>query len=157
MGSREKWSAAARDVTGQEVRDAVPMARTKPGGVLYTVLGVLAFAAVVFPYEFGVLPGPRLLVFFVGAVAMSAIWQAGKTPVFAVSTPTGLVVVSSTRWRLKPTAPVLGPLDPAAVSGPTGWLNNDYDIGGVRHQVGWQVKGRFEQMLEAARSAHAAS
>jgi hypothetical protein len=142
---------------GEEVRDALPMTRSKPGAVLYTVLGVLAFAAVVFPYEFGLLPGPQLLVFFVGALAMTLIWQLGKVPVFAVLTPTGLVVVSSLRWRLKPTAPVLGPLDPAAVSGPTGLLNNSYDIAGARHLVGWQVRGRFEQMLAAARSEHAPS
>jgi hypothetical protein len=157
MASREKWSAAAREVVGQEVRDALPMTRSKPGAVLYTVLGVLAFAAVVFPYEFGLLPGPQLLVFFVGAFAMTLIWQLGKVPVFAVLTPTGLVAVSGSRWSARPMAPVLGPIDPATVSGPTGLLNDSYVIAGARHLVGWQVKGRFAQMLAAARSEHAPS
>lgn len=97
MGSREKWRAAAREVTGQEVREAVPVARIKPGGPLFTVVGVLAFAAVVYPYELGLIPGPRLLVFFVGAFAMSLIWQLGgrrsssssRRPASSRSTPPG--------------------------------------------------------------------
>ncbi|MFC5178124.1 hypothetical protein [Nocardioides taihuensis] len=157
MGSREKWRAAAREVTGQEVREAVPVARIKPGGPLFTVVGVLAFAAVVYPYELGLIPGPRLLVFFVGPFAMSLIWQLGRTPVFVLLTPTGLVAVHTSRWRLKPTTPVLGPVDPASVRGPSGLLGNAYDIGGARHQVGWQVRGRFEQMLAVARGEPATS
>lgn len=157
MGSREKWTAAARDVTGQEVRDVVPVGRLEEGGRLWTVLGVLVFAAVVFTVGLLALPAPKILVYFVGALAMSLIWQLGRRPVFVVQTPTGLVVTSSTRWRLMPVAPVLGPLDPASVSGPTGLMRNTYAIGGLRHQVGLPAKKRFEEMVAGARGARATS
>jgi hypothetical protein len=155
MGPREKWTAAARDVVGQDVADVVPLGRFEEGGRLWTVLGVLVFGAIVFADEFVGLPGPRILVYFVGALAMTLIWQLGRKPVFVVRTPTGLVVTSSSRWSPRPAAPVLGPLDPATVSGPTGLLHNTYVIGGLRHQVGLPAKKRFEEMVAAARGEHA--
>jgi hypothetical protein len=50
---------------------------------------------------------------------------------------------------------VLGPLDPAVLTGPSGLLRNAYDIGGTRHRVGLPHRGRFEQMLAVSRSDHA--
>ena len=155
MAAREKWVAAAAEVVGGEVREAVPLARRRPGGGLYFAAGAAVFAVFVFLHEFGVFPGPTLLVYFVGAFPMAVLFQLANDLVFAVLTPTGVVVTGSSRWMPRPTPPVLGPLDPAVVSGPSGLLRNSYDIGGIRHQVGWQHKGRFEQMLAAARRDHA--
>ena len=156
MTTREKWTTAAAEVVGREVGEAVPLARRRQGSGLYVAAGAAVFAVFVFLHEFGVIPGPSILVYFVGALPMAVLFQLANDPVFAVLTPTGIVVTGSSRWVPRPTPPVLGPLDPAAVSGPSGLLGNSYDIGSVRHQVGWQHKGRFEQMLAVARSDHAA-
>jgi hypothetical protein len=83
---------------------------------------------------------------------MALMFQLAHDIVFVVLTPAGLVVTRGSRWVPRPEAPVLGPLDPAVVRGPSGLLRNGYDIGGTRHRVGWQHKARFEQMLAAARS-----
>lgn len=157
MTSREKWVAAAREVTGQDVGDVVPLGRLEEGSRLWVVLGVLVFAAIVFTDELLDLPVPKLVVYLVGSLAMSLIWQVGRVPVFVVDTTTGLVVTSSTRWRLLPVAPVLGPLDPASVSGPVGLMRNTYVVGGRRHQVSLPARSRFEEMVTAARGEHAAS
>lgn len=73
MGSREKWVAAAREVTGHDVQDAVPLVRRKPQGWTYLLVGGLLFAPVVLLDEFGLVPGPRLVAYFLGALAMSLV------------------------------------------------------------------------------------
>ena len=151
MAAKERWTRAASDVLGQQVLDVVPVARRKPGATPYYVAGVAVFAAVVFLHEFGVVPGPTIVAYFAGALPMSVLFQMTADLVFVARTPTGLQVLEGSRWNPTPQLPALGPLDPALVSGPRGLLRNSYDVGGRTHQVGWQHKGRFEQMLAAAR------
>lgn len=143
---------AAAEVVGGEVRDAVPLVRRRPGGGRWIAGGVAVFAVLVFLHGLGMVPGPRALVYLPGAFAMSLMFQMANDLVFVVLTPAGLVVTGSTRWVPRPVPPVLGPLDPRVVSGPDGLLRNSYDVGGTRHQVGWQHRARLEQMLAAARS-----
>ena len=114
-----RWDEAAAEVVQAPVTDAVPLARRKDGWWLYYLAGGGCFAVVVFLYQFGVIPGPTLLAYVLGAIPMSVLFQLSLTPVFAVLTPTGIQVTSGARWRPRPVAPVLGPLDPRVVSGPT--------------------------------------
>jgi hypothetical protein len=151
VAAKERWARAASDVLGQQVVDVVPVARKKPGAAPYYVAGVAVFAAVVFLHQFGIVPGPTILAYFVGALPMAVLFQMAADVVFVALTPSGLQVLEGSRWNPTPQPPALGPLDPALVSGPRGLLRNSYDVGGRTHQVGWQHKGRFEQMLAAAR------
>ncbi len=142
-----RWDEAAAEVVHAPVTDAVPLARRKDGWWLYYLAGGGCFAVVVFLYQVGVIPGPTLLAYVLGAIPMSVLFQLSLTPVFAVLTPTGIQVTSGARWRPRPVAPVLGPLDPRVVSGPRGLFGNAFDIAGQRHQVGLPQKARFQRML----------
>lgn len=147
MASQEKWTAAASEVLGTPVSAAVPLTRRREGGGVLMVLGFVAFAAVVVLFVSGILPGPRLLAYFLGALAMSLLIQLGQQPVFAARTADGIQVISSTRWSPQPTGPVLGPLDPATVDGPRGVFRNAFIIGGVLHRTSPAQRARFQEML----------
>lgn len=142
--------AAATEVLDTSVSEVVSLARQKDGGGVFFVAGTAIFAVVVFLHEFGVIPGPTLLVYLAGALPMSLLFQLALDPVFAAQTPAGIQVTSSTRWIARPVGPALGPLDPAVVSGPHGLWRNAFDIAGVRHRTPIWHRARFQRMLLAA-------
>ena len=118
MASQERWTAAAAEVLGTPVAAAVPLSRRRQGGGVLMLLGFVAFAVVVVLFVSGIVPGPRLLAYFLGALVMSVLIQLGQEPVFAAQTAHGIQMIGSSRWTPHPTGPVLGPLDPATVDGP---------------------------------------
>ena len=147
MASQERWTAAAAEVLGTPVTAAVPLARRRPGGGVLMLLGFVAFAVVVVLFVSGIVPGPRLLAYFLGALVMSFLIQLGQEPVFAAQTADGIQLVGSSRWSPHPTGPALGPLDPATVDGPRGVFRNAFVIGGVLHRTSATQRGRFQEML----------
>ena len=151
MASIEKLAATAADVLDAPVSEIVPLARQKGGGGAFFGAGAAVFGVVVFLHEFGVIPGPTLVVYLAGAFLMSLLFQMALEPVFAALTPAGIQMTSSTRWIPRPVVPPLGPLDPAIVSGPHGLWRNAFDIAGVRHRVAIWQRGRFQRILAAAR------
>ncbi len=148
MASQEKWSAAASQVVGEPVSEAVPLARQKEGGTVLMVLGFVLFAVVVVVVNL-VLPVSRFWGYFVGAALMATCIQLAQEPLFAVRTPGGIRMTGSTRWTPRPIEPPLGPLDPAIVTGPLGLWRNVYVIGGVKHRTSAWQSGRFRKMLGA--------
>ena len=153
MAAQQKWSAAASEVLGTPVSDAVPLARRKPGSGGWMAGGIVIFAVVVFLHNFGVIPGPTLLIYLVGAIPMSFMFQLANRTVFAAQTPDGIQMINSTRWSPTPVGPPLGPVDPATVTGPHGLFRNAFDIAGVRHRTAAWQRGRFEQMLRSGGQA----
>ena len=151
MASTEKLAATAADVLDAPVSEIVSLARQKDGGGMFFGAGAAVMAVVVFLHEFGVIPGPTLVVYMAGALPMALLFQMTLEPVFAALTPAGIQMTSSTRWIPRPVGPPLGPLDPAAVSGPHGLLPNAFDIAGVRHRTPIWQRARFQRMLAAAR------
>ena len=146
MAAQEKWAAAAAEVVGAPVSGAVPLARRRDGGVALFVAGAVLFALVVLVFNLW-LPDQRFLGYFVGALLMSLCIQLGQEPVFAVRTPDGIQMTSSTRWSPNPVTPPLGPLDPATVSGPGGLFRNVFEIGGVKHRTSATQSRRFRELL----------
>ena len=98
MASQERWTAAAADVLGTPVAAAVPLSRRRQGGGVLMLLGFVAFAVVVVLFVSGIVPGPRLLAYFLGALVMSVLIQLGQEPVFAAQTAHGIQMIGSSRW-----------------------------------------------------------
>ncbi len=146
MAAQQKWAAAAAEVVGAPVSDAVPLARRKDGGVALFVVGIVVFALAVLVFQV-VLPDQRFFGYFLGALLMSVFIQLGQEPVFAVRTPDGIHMTSSTRWSPNPVGPPLGPLDPATVSGPGGLFRNVFEIGGVKHRTSATQSRRFRDLV----------
>ena len=146
----KKWAAAAAEVIHAPVSDAVPLSRTKDAPVGYFLGGAASFAVITFLHQFGFIPGPTLLVYLVAATPMSLMFQLALEPMFAVLTPSGIQILSSTRWILKPVAPGLGPLDPDVVTGPHGLTRNAFEISGITHRVPIWHRARFTRMLAHA-------
>ena len=146
MAAQQKWTAAAAQVVGAPVSDAVPLARRKDGGVALFVVGIVVFALVVVVFNL-VIPDQRFFGYFLGALLMSVFLQLGQEPVFAVRTPEGIQMTSSTRWSPQPVGPALGPLDPATVSGPGGLFRNVFEIGGVKHRTSATQSRRFRELV----------
>jgi hypothetical protein len=152
VAARERWVVAATEILGTPVEEAVPLARSKEAPAAYFLGGAAIFGTITFLHEFGLIPGPTLVVYLVAATPMSLMFQMAFEPMFAVLAPTGIQMVSSTRWFPKPVAPALGPLDPATVTGPHGFARNAFEISGMTHRVPIWHRGRFQRMLaDAAR------
>jgi hypothetical protein len=149
MSAQEKWAAAAAEVVGAPVSEAVPLARRREGGVALLVVGALVFALVVVVFNV-LVPEQRFFGYFLGALLMTLCVQLGQEPVFAVRTPDGIHMTSSTRWSPSPVGPALGPLDPAAVSGPAGLFRNVFEIGGVKHRTSATQSRRFRDLVGQA-------
>jgi len=150
MAARQRWTRAASEVLGMPVSEAIPLARRRPGASMLMVLGFLFFALVVFAFTFGLVPGPRLLAYAIGAAGMAVLLQLGQEPVFAALTPHGIQMTSSSRWAPSPTAPPLGPLDPTTVDGPGGLFRNVFVVNGVTHRTPATQSRRMKQMLDQA-------
>ena len=146
MAAQERWAAAAAEVVGAPVSAAVPLARRRDGATGYLVIGAVGFALSVAVFAVAV-PDQRFLGYFLGALLMAVFIQAGHEPVFAVRTPDGIQMTSSTRWSPTPVAPALGPLDPATVNGPAGLFRNVFVIAGVTHRTAATQSGRFQELL----------
>ena len=146
MAAQEKWAAAATEIVGAPVSQAVPLARRREGATAYLVMGGVGFALAVLVFNLA-MPDQRFFGYFLGALVLAAFMQAGQEPVFAVRTPTGIQMTGSTRWSPHPVGPALGPLDPATVSGPAGLFRNVFVINGVQHRTSAAQSGRFRQML----------
>lgn len=146
MASQEKWAAAASEIVGAPVSAAVPLARRREGATTYLVMGLVGFVLAVVVFTIAV-PDQLLFGYILGALVMSAFLQAAQEPVFAVRTPDGIQMTSSTRWSPTPTAPPLGPLDPAAVTGPAGLFRNVFVIAGVKHRTAATQSGRFRELV----------
>jgi hypothetical protein len=146
MSAQEKWAAAAAEVVGAPVSQAVPLARRREGGVALLVVGAVVFALVVLVFNV-LVPEQRFFGYFLGALLMTACIQLGQEQVFAVRTPDGIQMTSSTRWSPSPVGPPLGPLDPATVSGPGGLFRNVFEIGGVKHRTSAAQSRRFRDLV----------
>jgi hypothetical protein len=150
VASQQTWTAAASEVLGTAVSEVVPLARRKDSAPAYFAAGAVVFGAVVLLYGSGVIPGPMLLAYFLGALPMALLFQLGLDPAFAARTASGIELTSSTRLSPRPVGPPLGRLDPTVVSGPHGLMRNSFDIAGVRHLTPIWQRARFQQMLAAA-------
>jgi len=144
--------AAAADILGMPVVDAVPLRRLRPVVALLFIPGLAAFWVLVFLDELGMIPGPSLIVFVVGLAAAMLPLMLAWVPVFAALTRDGDLWMMKGSWlRLHPLAPI-GTFDPGRVSGPQGFMDLTFVIADLRHRVAVPHTTRFQEMVAAARS-----
>ena len=150
MAARERWIAEATDILGTPVDEVVPLARSKPSKPAWVVSSMVVGFFVVLLYEFGMVPGPQFLEYFVAPTAVVASLVLGSEQRFAAQTREGGIwLLTGTRVSPRPLARI-GPVDPGQVSAPTGMFGNTFTIAGVKHQVAVQQKARFWGMVESA-------